>query len=660
MEEINYYKYIKYKYKYLLLNNDKQIGGTIEELNKINDELKYYNECNNVSNCLGKIDELNKLKKISESKIKILNKQKNDIIKKFNQIITNLNTNYRIINNDIKQYQKIANQKIINPKLITKKYYNLKTSFAKLKKIDQQNIINNLEKIDHLINDKTKYTKLSKDFNTLFSKLNEILEPQTIKKIESEIESEIAEFNRQEKLKVQKAAELKAKKEHDIAERKARQALAVRQQVLAAQAKAQQAKAQQQAKAEQAKAQQQAQALAAQQAKAQQQAQVLAAQQAKAQQAKAQQQAQALATQQAKAQQQAQALAAQQAKVQQQAQALTVQQAKAQQQAQALAVQQAKAQQQAQALAAQQATARQDKKLQSQTKALSEYVGITNNGNECFFNSVLQLMYQLKDFNNELRNFGNFNIASTYVSFLDEYNRAISNNTKSIEAKDIKYQVFNKDKRRNHKTQEDAYEYLGYLLNDILKSIYSIEGIHPPKDNITNLINIEYNYIDQSLICDTKKNNSTDTFQMLILPINDFIYENGITFNSYLELLSSEEINKLCETCNSNHDFLRQIKYVFNKYVLIIMKIYDHSNNKIIVNLDKLMTEQITLNDKQYNLIGFIVHIGNNPRSGHYMSYTKKHDKWIKYDDNITTVINDINDIKSDESKYIYLYERID
>ena len=37
MNEINYYKYIKYKYKYLILNNDKQIGGTIEELTTIND-----------------------------------------------------------------------------------------------------------------------------------------------------------------------------------------------------------------------------------------------------------------------------------------------------------------------------------------------------------------------------------------------------------------------------------------------------------------------------------------------------------------------------------------------------------------------------------------------------------------------------------------------
>jgi hypothetical protein len=41
-KNIYYNKYIKYKLKYLLLNNEIQIGSSIGEINK---KLEYYNNC---------------------------------------------------------------------------------------------------------------------------------------------------------------------------------------------------------------------------------------------------------------------------------------------------------------------------------------------------------------------------------------------------------------------------------------------------------------------------------------------------------------------------------------------------------------------------------------------------------------------------------------
>ena len=311
-----------------------------------------------------------------------------------------------------------------------------------------------------------------------------------------------------------------------------------------------------------------------------------------------------------------------------------------------------------------------------------QYRGITNNNNDCFFNSVLQLMYQLTEFNNKLNTIthNNDDIIHIYLQFLKEYNNE-NNEKNNIDANDIKEKIFktlnyNGVQRRPEKTQEDAAEYLGFLLDDIfnitnnyskdIKELLVIGYENENKSQLDSCDSIEllppqpYEHILQIEI-------KTDLLK-LFSSFKQYNIEQYY-FKQYLDIINVEILDKdnfkECNKCGNKHEFLKTINYnKFSKYLFIQIKrfITDVNNisHKEKTNVDNIMTEQILLNNNKYNLIGFIVHIGEDPRSGHYISYTKKNNIWRKYDDSTTQVIDNIYNIPPNEDKYIYLYERVD
>jgi ubiquitin C-terminal hydrolase len=66
------------------------------------------------------------------------------------------------------------------------------------------------------------------------------------------------------------------------------------------------------------------------------------------------------------------------------------------------------------------------------------------------------------------------------------------------------------------------------------------------------------------------------------------------------------------------------------------------------VNMDK---------DWNYNLAGFIYHVGDNLNGGHYIPYIRKEGRWICYDDDHVYVLSDTDAEDKAKKSYLFFYQ---
>lgn len=256
-------------------------------------------------------------------------------------------------------------------------------------------------------------------------------------------------------------------------------------------------------------------------------------------------------------------------------------------------------------------------------------VGITNVLNNCFLNSIIQMLSISLDL---IECFISDKVGDEKVRiYRDLFNLCVQNNKSISITNFILYYMRNLQKDYVVGRHQDASESLGYILDDVINKTpfqIKIKQIVYDKDDKQSETITSENYISVPLKESIQL--SVDAF---------FETQNDI----------SENIKKIEYKSDSLPDFLFINLKRFNPIT------YEKDNTEIEIS------NIIIFGGYKYVSIAYINHIGTSSMGGHYVCIKNVDDKWILFDDDKLTTINNFNDIlKTQSCAYIFLYKKID
>ena len=283
--------------------------------------------------------------------------------------------------------------------------------------------------------------------------------------------------------------------------------------------------------------------------------------------------------------------------------------------------------------------------------------GIKNVGNSCYMNSVIQMLFSIKEFRDYLQKYkgDNINILSLKEIFGQLSDSSIPTATTKVGSigtyKQTAYSILCNLFSGTEYEQEDAHVLLTYILDQFYHN-----------SNIEKIFNSsEESYI----VCNNNNNNKTnDPSLILNLPITSENIQNNLF--DYMKPEQTDEKLELCKDNTGKHkgtQFLN-IKIGDNqKYLFLELKRYEFDKNsykttKINNSIDIL--EEIIIDQNRFRLTGVVLHEGPTPNSGHYI--------YVQLDDagkNVQTVYDDESvrtSLTEDSLKtesYILLYRKI-
>jgi ubiquitin C-terminal hydrolase len=276
---------------------------------------------------------------------------------------------------------------------------------------------------------------------------------------------------------------------------------------------------------------------------------------------------------------------------------------------------------------------------------MSKITGLQNLGNTCFINSSLQLLFNCPLLIETISNSDNEELKKYKQTIKDYFQETTNTLGPLILFK--RYQKLNKN--YFGKSQEDAHEYLTFIIDDI--------------DELGKDINIK-NFLEISLIskvnCESCNNFSKVKISEKILSLS---IDNCQTLNDSFNKLYNKEILDednlwFCDKCNKKVLSSKEI-YIdsLSKYLIICLNRFVLDGNNIIKNNNNIIFPQILFNN--YHLRGIIYHIGNI-NGGHYIcSISRNGNEWILIDD--TNIIEEISFEKLEQlnnNAYILLYHK--
>ncbi len=323
-------------------------------------------------------------------------------------------------------------------------------------------------------------------------------------------------------------------------------------------------------------------------------------------------------------------------------------------------------------------------------------IGLENNYNSCYLNSVLQLLLNISQLNITLRKEINGKPTNNETLLLYAYRNILENiytdtrndivdNENILESDQFKT-VLNKIMKGGlGMDQHDTHEILIFILNifhEGLKCSIRENGLKKCEDKIRNIASVkwlqEQNKKKYSIINKLFKGQLRTKITCLTCFTEDNIFESfidiGIIMTSEkLEycLQSFCNIEKLeekrpCKRCKKNTEATKEVTFCrLPQYLIININRFNDTHGTLsknkkniqfpLENLEMKCFSGIPSDVVKYKINSIILHHGNDISYGHYTTIISRKNKWYHINDEDVQEIN--NPLSETGNTYILLYE---
>ncbi|KAK2164277.1 hypothetical protein NP493_1423g01026 [Ridgeia piscesae] len=330
-----------------------------------------------------------------------------------------------------------------------------------------------------------------------------------------------------------------------------------------------------------------------------------------------------------------------------------------------------------------------------QFPANEHYFGLVNFGNTCYCNSVLQALFFCKPFREKVLQYKQQQKnqkRETLLTCLADLFHSIATQKKkvgTVAPKKFIQRLRKENELFDNYMQQDAHEFLNYLLNTVadllqaekqVKTRASTNGTVKPEPTwVHDIFQGTLTNETRCLNCETVSSKDEDFLDLSVDVEQNTSISHCLRGFSSTETLSSE-YKYYCEVCCSKQEaqkrmrvkklpnllalHLKRFKYMeqLNRHTKLSYRVVFPLELRLFNKSDDACNP-----DRMYDLTAVVVHCGNGPNRGHYISIVKSHRFWLLFDDDIVdkmeaSSIEEFFGLTSDvqknsESGYILFYQ---